>query len=87
MAIVIEFLVLKVLTPGVQTFQPDMTIGTVNREMIGNEELQSAADMSSESMLRVREITGAINRGKIPTAAAENERRHTSGAQGIDEQG
>jgi hypothetical protein len=40
--VVIECLVLEILIPGPKAFQPDMAIGAVYREMVGNEELQPA---------------------------------------------
>jgi hypothetical protein len=87
MAIVIEFLVFKILISGLETFQPDVAIGAVDREMVGNEELQPAADVPSESMLRVGKVAGAVDRGKIPSAAPEDERSQSSRAQGLNEQG
>src|SRR5690349_14330275 len=86
MAVVIEFFVLKVLISGLQAFQPDVAICAVDREMVGNEELQPATDMATEPMLGIGEVTGAIDCGEIPTPAAENERRQTGCAKRIDEQ-
>lgn len=55
--------------------------------MFAEEELQAAAGMGAESILRIIEPTRALDRRVIPTASAEQERGQPRGAERINERG
>ena len=59
---------------GVDFLKPDMAVGTVEREMFGEKELEPAPHMSAKPMLRLLEVAGAFDIGKVPACPSEDKR-------------
>ncbi|NOU09219.1 MAG: hypothetical protein HOO98_04265 [Nitrospira sp.] len=59
--------------------KPDMTIGTVEREIFREKELEASPDMRAKTMLRLVEVAGAVDMGKeirVSVLFQENGSRH-----------
>ena len=84
-AIVAELLVDAVLVFRFNLLQQDVPIGAIDGEMFVEEELESAAHVSPEPILRIVEIPRPTHSRVIPTPAAENEGGQPRGSQRINQ--
>ena len=86
-AIVVEILVFDVLVSRPDILKPNVSIGTVDRDMVVEEKLKASPCMETESILRIAEVAGSTDCGVIPPAAAEEKRCQTRVPQGVDQRG
>ena len=70
-AVVVEILVLDVLVSRLDILQPNVSVRTVDRDMVVDKKLKASSGMETESILRVIEVARSFDRGVIPPAAAE----------------
>lgn len=54
--------------------EPDMAIGTIEREMFAEKELEASPHMGAKPILRFVEVAGAFDIGKVPAGPSENKR-------------
>lgn len=85
--VVVKFLVFNILIFRLNILQPNVSIGTVDRDLVAEEELETSSSMETESILRVIEIARAFDRGVIPPSAAKQKGSQSGMTQGIDQCG
>ena len=85
MAVVVEAFISDVLVSRFNLFQPNVTIGAVDRDVVADEELEPSPGMDTESILRVVEIAWSFDRGVVPPSPAEQKGGQASVAQRIDQ--
>ena len=86
-AVVVELLVFDVLVSRLNILQPNVSIGTVDRDVVAEEELEPSSGMEAESILRIIEIARSSDRGVVPPAAAEQKGSQSGMTEGVDQRG
>jgi hypothetical protein len=86
-AVVVEILVFDVLIYRLNILQPNVSICTVDRDSVAEEQLETSTSMEAESILRVIEIARPFDRGVVPPAAAEQKGGQSGMAQRVNQRG
>ena len=71
MTVVVEILVFDVLVFRLDILQPNVSVRTVDRDMVVEEKLEASPGMEAKSILRVIEVAWTTDCGVVPPATTE----------------